>query len=74
MAYIDYEYYSSLYGEKGISETDFNRLLWDAEREVDKATSGVDGIKKLKIAFPTTEYDVEAVKRCVSELVSFLYN
>ena len=71
--YIDYEYYKSLYGNKAISETDFKRLLWDAEREIDKATSGVDGVRKLQVAFPTSDYDVEAVKRCVVELVNFLY-
>ena len=73
MAYIDYEYYKSLYGDKEIPEEVFNRLLWDAEREIDKATSGVDGVKKLKIAFPIDEEDAEAVKRCISELVNFLY-
>ena len=73
MAYIDYEYYKSLYGEKAIPETDFKRLSWDAEREIDKATSGVDGVKKLKIAFPIDEEDAETVKRCVVELVNFLY-
>ena len=73
MAYIDYEYYKSLYGEKSIQETDFKRLLWDAEREIDKATSGVDGVKKLKVAFPVDEYDAETVKRCVCELVNFIY-
>lgn len=73
MAYIDYEYYKSLYGEKAIPEIDFNRLFWDAEKEINKATSGVDGIKKLKVAFPLDEEDAEAVKRCISELVSFLY-
>lgn len=72
MAYVDYEYYKSLYGEKAISEADFNRLLWDAEREIDKATSGVDGVKKLQVAFPTRDYDAEAVKRCVCALVDFL--
>ena len=71
--YIDYEYYKSLYGEKAIPEIDFNRLLWDAEREINKATSGVDGIKKLKVAFPTDQEDEETVKRCVVELVNFLY-
>ena len=71
--YIDYEYYKSLYGEKAITETDFNRINWDAEREIDKATSGVDGVKKLKIAFPISVYDAEAVKRCIVELVTFLY-
>lgn len=71
--YIDYEYYKSLYGDKEIPETDFNRLLWDAEREINKATSGIDGVKKLKVAFPTEEEDAESVKRCIAELVSFLY-
>ena len=73
MAYVDYEYYKSLYGEKAIPETEFTRLLWDAEREIDKATSGVDGVKKLRVAFPTSDYDAEVVKRCVVELVNFLY-
>lgn len=71
--YIDYEYYKSLYGDKEIPETDFNRLLWDAEREIDKATSGVDGVKKLKVSFPVDEYDAETVKRCFCELVNFIY-
>ena len=62
MAYVDYEYYKTLYGEKAIPETDFNRLLWDAEREIDKATSGVDNVRKLKVAFPTNEEDAEKRK------------
>lgn len=70
--YVDYEYYQSLYGEKAIPEADFNRLRWDAEREIDKATSGVDNVRKLKVAFPTSDYDAEAVKRCVCALVEFI--
>lgn len=73
MAYIDYEYYKSLYSEKLLAEPDFKRLSWDAEREIDKATSGVDGVKKLKVAFPVDEYDAETVKRCVCEVVNFIY-
>ena len=72
MAYIDYEYYKSLYGEENISEIVFNRILWSAEREVDKATTGIDGVKKLKVAFPL-EDDGEIGKRCIVELVNFLY-
>ena len=68
MAYVDYEYYKTLYGEKAIQETDFKRLLWDAEREIDKTTSGVDGVRKLQVAFPTNEEDAETVKRCVCAL------
>lgn len=71
--YVDYEYYKSLYGDK-LTETDFNRLSWSAEREIDKATSGVDNVRKLKVAFPTNEEDAEAVKRCVCELIDFLKN
>ena len=62
MAYVDYEYYKSLYGEENIPEINFNRILWSAEREVDKATTGIDGVKKLKVAFPL-EDDGEIVKR-----------
>lgn len=73
MSYVDYEYYKNLYGENALSESEFSRLLWNAEREIDKATSGVDGVQKLRYAFPTSDYDAEAVKRCVVELVNFLY-
>lgn len=72
MAYVDFGYYKTLYGEKAVTEADFNRLSWDAEREIDKATSGVDNVRKLKVAFPTNEEDAEAVKRCVCALVDFL--
>ena len=72
MAYVDYEYYQSLYGEKALAEADFTRLLWDAEREIDKATSGVDNVRNLKVAFPVNEEDAETVKRCVCALVEFL--
>ena len=73
MSYVDYEYYKSLYGENALSESEFSRFLWEAEREIDKATSGVDGVRKLQIAFPTSDYDAESVRRCVVEVVSFLY-
>lgn len=73
MAYIDYEYYKSIYGVEKLKEIDFNRIAWEAERELDKATTGVDGVRKLQVAFPTSSYDAEVVKRCVVELVNFLY-
>lgn len=70
--YVDYEYYKSLYGERTIPKADFNRLSWDADRALDTATSGVDNVKKLQVAFPTNEYDSEAVKRCVCALIDLL--
>lgn len=72
MAYVDYGFYKSLYGDKAVDEIEFNRLAFNAERELDNATSGIDNVKKLKVAFPTAEEDAEAVKRCVCELVGFL--
>ena len=74
MAYVDYEYYKTLYGEKALAEADFTRLLWDAEREIDKATSGVDNVRLLKVAFPVNEEDAESIKRCVCALIEFLSN
>lgn len=73
MGYIDYSYYKSLYGDQAITETDFNRLSWDAQRKIDAATTGIDGIRKLSIAFPTDEYDAESVKRCACKLIYLLY-
>lgn len=67
MAYIDYEYFTSLYPE--IPEADFNRLSWEVSRKMDVLTTGIDNVKKLKVAFPTDEDDAEAVKRCACELL-----
>lgn len=63
-SYVDYEFYKSLYGNDAIPETDFNRLLWEAQKRVDNITFG-----KLKFAFPANEDDAEAVKRCVCKLI-----
>lgn len=71
--YVDYEYYKKLFGEKAIPEQDFNRLVWDSCKKIDNATTGVDNVKKLKIAFPTDEDDAEAVKRCICELLTVSY-
>lgn len=68
--YVDYEFYTSLYGDGDISETDFNRLFWDACQKVDYHTTGVDGVKKLRNFYPTDEYASQAVKRCVCKLIN----
>lgn len=72
MAYIDYEFYTALYGPE-IPETDFNRLVWDACRRMDARTTGIDRVKKLRSAFPVDEEDAEAVQRCAAALVNALY-
>lgn len=73
MAYIDYDFYKSLYCGQAASETDFNRLFWDAVRRLDVATTGIDGVRKLSVAFPTDKYDAEAVKRCACKLIHLYY-
>ena len=69
MAYADYSRYTSIYGEGSISEIDFNRFSYDASRYMDYCTTGVDGVKKLKIAHPTDADDAEAVIRCACALI-----
>lgn len=73
MAYTDYAFYTSLHTNPALAEADFNRLLWEACRKLDVETTGIDGIKKLRVAFPSNEDDAEAVKRCACKLVTLLY-
>lgn len=70
MAYVDMEYYKSLYGD--ITDAEFNRLSWEADRLLDFHTTGMDGVEKLQVAFPTNERDAEAVKRCACKLIDML--
>ena len=71
MSYVEYEYFKKLYGSE-ISESDFNVLSFSACRKIDYYTTGVDGIKKLRIAFPIEEEASESVKRCVCSLINLL--
>ena len=69
--YVDYEFYKTLYGTT-VDETFFNRLIWNAEKLVKNAVTGVDGRCKLDFAFPDVAYDAEAVKRCECALVDIM--
>ena len=69
--YVDYEFYKTLYGAT-VDETVFNRLIWNAEKLVKNAVTGVDGRCKLDFAFPDVAYDAEAVKRCECALVDIM--
>lgn len=66
---ICYADYALLYGENQEVEKAFARYSWEAERVVNDMTTGVDGICKLKVAFPTAEYDVECVKRAMAAVI-----
>lgn len=72
MAYATYEDFKSLYGDDKMDEAGFSRLSWEAEQLLDTATTGVDGVRKLRRAFPVEEHDVQAVRRCVCALIDIL--
>lgn len=69
--YILYSDYTALYGD--IEESTFNRLGYEACRMMDDHTTGIDGIKKLKKAYPQDEDAIEAVKYCAAKLVNLLH-
>lgn len=73
MGYVDYSFYKSIYGDSAATEQDFNRLSWEASRKIDVFTTGLDGIRKLAVAFPVDEYSAEAVKRCTCSLIQFMH-
>lgn len=68
--YITFKEYTALYG--AVEENAFNRISYDACRHIDRLTTGIDGVKKLKTAFPTDEDAAEAVKRCTAAVINFL--
>lgn len=72
MAYATYEDFKALYGDSKLVEAGFSRLSWEAEQLLDIATTGADGVRKLRRAFPVDEHDAQAVRRCVCALVDTL--
>lgn len=72
MAYVEYEYYQTLYGDDAVDKSKFLLLSYDADRKLDRVTAGADGIEKLKFAYPTDEDDIEAIKRCVCKLIEIM--
>lgn len=69
--YITFDDYIEMY--EPMDEPLFCRLVFDACRLMDKYTTGIDNIKKLKRFFPTDEDDVQAVKHCAANIVNILY-
>lgn len=69
MKYIDYDYYDSIYGEAAIEEKKFEKHLFEVCRKLDNETTGADGVRKLKVAFPKNEEDAEIVKRCICKMI-----
>lgn len=70
--YADFDFYRGLYGPDSITKAEYDRLGWEAARLIDKHTSGVDNVRKLRVAFPVDEEAAEAVRRCECALVNLL--
>lgn len=73
MGYIDYEYYTGMYDNPDITEKEFKRYVYDVEKRIDSLTTGVDNVRKLKIAFPVDEEDAESVKRCLVAMIDLTH-
>lgn len=69
--YITFDQFTTLYDP--IDEKLFNRLAFDACRMIDNHTTGIDGVRKLQVAFPTDEYAVAAVMHCAGNIVNLLH-
>lgn len=69
--YISYEEYSQLYD--GMDAMQFNHLSFDAFRVMDRHTTGVDNVRKLKSYFPTDESDAKSVKRCAAKIIHTMH-
>lgn len=69
--YITLEEYSNLYDP--IDENLFNRLAFDACRVMDRYTTGIDNVKKLRQFMPTDEVGAAAVMHCAAKLVNLLH-
>lgn len=69
---MEYARYAALYPD-GPDESAFERLRWEARRIMDRATTGLDGVRKLAVAPPVREDDAQAVERCEAALVRTLW-
>ena len=65
---VSYAEFTAVYGSDALTLTAFNRFEFDAEVILDDWTTGIDGVRKLRVAFPTNPIDVAAIKRCAIEL------
>lgn len=70
--YVDSAYFYSMFPELR-SDNAYDKGCKQAQRLIDDQTTGVDGVRKLRIAMPTDAEDVDAVKMCWCELCKACY-
>lgn len=69
---MDWQAYAALYPD-GPGQDGFERLQWEARRIMDRACTGVDGVRKLTEAPPAAGQDAQAVERCEAALTHLLW-
>ncbi len=67
--YVTIDDYNAFYSD-GIQQDEFNRFALEADRVLDQATTGIDNVRKLKIAFPVDDADI--VKGCACRIINLL--
>lgn len=68
MIYADYQQYAALY--EPIEFAAFQRLSWDASKYIDGCVTGVDGVNKLRTAYPEEADAAESIRRCTCSLIN----
>lgn len=58
--------------EPDMTADDYNKYSWSATKWVDNVTTGIDGVKKLRVAFPSDEASAETVSRCFCAVIRAL--
>ena len=71
--YADFTDFVGLYGEDKLQESEFYPFALKAQRLMDYYTTGIDNVRKLKVAYPTDEDTISYVKACFCELVDILH-
>lgn len=66
--YCTYSDYVALYGGE-LTEADFARFAFAAGREIDKHTTGADGVRKLSEYPPTGVYEQTAIANCECRII-----
>lgn len=70
--YINHDRFNAMYSDN-MDCTTFNRIRFEACRLIDRATTGIDGVAKLRIAFPTEPHEADAVRFCAAKVIHALY-
>ena len=71
--YISYDDYAAFFGYDRLPTEMFERCAMEADRIMDNYTTGVDGYRKLKYAFPTDADDARIVKFCEARVLDIIW-